>query len=61
MADSPVRPIPAGYHTVTPYLIFKGAAKAIDFCKQAFGAAEVLRMMARTATSATRNCGSARR
>lgn len=31
-------PIPKGYHTVTPYLIVKGAAKAIDFYKKAFGA-----------------------
>lgn len=31
-------PIPKGYHTVTPFLIIKGAAKAIDFYKKAFGA-----------------------
>jgi PhnB protein len=35
---------PDGYHSITPYLIIKGAAAAIDFYKQAFGAAEVLRM-----------------
>ena len=35
---------PEGYHTVTPYLIVNGAAKAIDFYKQAFGATEVLRI-----------------
>ena len=35
---------PEGYHTVTPYLIVNGAAKAIDFYKQAFGATEILRM-----------------
>jgi PhnB protein len=39
-----VKPIPAGYHTVTPYLIVKNAAKAIDFYKQAFGASELMRM-----------------
>ncbi len=39
-----VSPIPAGYHTATPYLIIKGAAEAIEFYKQAFGAEEVLRM-----------------
>jgi PhnB protein len=39
-----VKPIPDGYHTVTPYLIIKGAAKAIEFYKQAFGATELLRM-----------------
>jgi len=39
-----VRPIPEGYHSVTPYLIVKGAAKAIEFYKQAFGATERTRM-----------------
>jgi PhnB protein len=38
------KPIPDGYHTVTPYLIFKEAAKAIEFYKRAFGAAELVRM-----------------
>jgi len=38
-----VRPIPDGYHSVTPYLIVKGAAKAIDFYKKAFGATELMR------------------
>lgn len=36
--------IPAGYHSVTPYLIVRNAAQAIDFYKQAFGATEVARM-----------------
>ena len=36
--------IPKGYHSVTPYLACKGAARAMDFYKQAFGAAEVMRM-----------------
>lgn len=39
-----VKPIPDGYHTVTPYLIIEGAAAAIDFYKKAFGAVEKLRM-----------------
>jgi PhnB protein len=39
-----VKPIPDGYHSVTPYLIVKGAAQAIDFYKSAFGATEVMRM-----------------
>lgn len=38
------RPIPEGYHTVTPYLIFSDASKAIDFYKEAFGATELFRM-----------------
>jgi PhnB protein len=33
-----VKPIPDGYHTVTPYLIVKGARKALEFYQQAFGA-----------------------
>jgi PhnB protein len=36
--------IPSGYHTATPYLVIGGAAKAIDFYKNVFGATEVLRM-----------------
>jgi len=35
--------IPAGYHSVTPYLIVKGAANAIDFYKKVFGATELMR------------------
>jgi len=36
--------IPVGYHTVTPYLIVRGAAEAITFYENAFGAKEVMRM-----------------
>jgi PhnB protein len=39
-----VTPVPEGYHTLTPYLIIRGAAQAIEFYKQAFGAEEVFRM-----------------
>jgi PhnB protein len=39
-----VKPIPEGYHSVTPYLIISGAAKAIDFYKKALGATEVMRL-----------------
>ena len=38
-----VKPIPDGYHSVTPYLIVKGAADAIDVYKKAFGAKELMR------------------
>ncbi len=38
------KPIPDGYHTVTPYLIINGASDAIDFYKRAFGATEIMRM-----------------
>ena len=39
-----VKPIPDGYHSVTPYLIIKGAGDAIEFYKKAFGATELFRM-----------------
>jgi PhnB protein len=38
-----VQPIPTGYHTVTPYLIVRNGAKAIEFYKKAFGAVELMR------------------
>jgi PhnB protein len=38
-----VKPIPDGYHSVTPYLITKGAAQAIEFYKKALGAKELMR------------------
>ena len=36
----PVKPIPDGYHSLTPYLTVRNAARAIEFYKQAFGAVE---------------------
>jgi PhnB protein len=39
-----VNPIPAGCHSVTPYLILNAAGEAIAFYKKALGAAEVMRM-----------------
>jgi PhnB protein len=41
---SKVNYIPEGYNTVTPYLVIKGAAKAIDYYKNVFGASVVVRM-----------------
>ncbi|MGC1452068.1 MAG: VOC family protein [Candidatus Sulfotelmatobacter sp.] len=35
-----VKPIPEGYHTLTPYLTVRDAVRAIEFYKQAFGAQE---------------------
>lgn len=35
---------PPGYHSVTPYLVVRGAAQALDFYARAFGAVEVLRL-----------------
>jgi len=37
---SHVKPIPDGYHTITPVLMVNDAAKLIDFLKEAFGARE---------------------
>ena len=37
---------PDGYHTITPYLICNGAAKALEFYAKAFGAVELFRMPA---------------
>jgi len=40
----PAKPIPEGYHSVTPYLIVKGGVQALEFYKKAFGAEELFRM-----------------
>jgi PhnB protein len=39
-----VKPVPEGYHSVTPYLVCHDAAGAIDFYRQVFGAEELMRM-----------------
>lgn len=39
-----VKPIPDGYHAITPYLIIKGAKQAMEFYTKAFGAKEVFKM-----------------
>lgn len=39
-----IKPVPAGYHTVTPYLVIANAGKAIEFYKEAFGATESSRL-----------------
>ena len=39
-----VKPVPAGYHTVTPYLACGDGAAAIEFYRKAFGAQEKVRM-----------------
>jgi PhnB protein len=38
----PAKPIPEGFHTVTPYLMVRDAEATIDFLKKAFGAKEAL-------------------
>jgi PhnB protein len=40
------KPIPDGYHSVTPYLIINGATAALDYYTRAFGAIELFRMPA---------------
>ena len=44
MKRKKVKPVPAGYHAVTPYLSIRGASEAIDFYKKALGAKELMRM-----------------
>jgi len=39
-----VQPIPENYHTITPWIIVKGAVQLIDFMKEAFGAEELARV-----------------
>ena len=39
-----VKPIPEGYHSVTPYLAIRNASAALDFYQKAFGAQEMFRM-----------------
>lgn len=42
--STPVKAIPDQYPTATPYLACSGAAKALEFYQQAFGAVEIMRM-----------------
>lgn len=44
MTKSNVKPIPEGMSTVTPHLVCRGAADAIEFYKKAFGAVELGRV-----------------
>ena len=39
-----IKPIPDGYHTLTPYLVVRGAADALEFYKKAFAATETFRL-----------------
>jgi PhnB protein len=41
-----VKPIPDGYHSITPYLVLHDATAAINYYKRAFGAIETLRLPA---------------
>ena len=39
-----IRPVPEGYHTVTPWIISRDAAQLLDFVREAFGAEEIARI-----------------
>jgi uncharacterized glyoxalase superfamily protein PhnB len=41
---SKAKPVPDGYHTITPYLNIANAGRAVEFMKKAFGAEESYRM-----------------
>jgi PhnB protein len=41
---SKVRPIPEGYHSISPQLTCRDASRAIEFYKKVFGAKEIMRM-----------------
>jgi PhnB protein len=45
MSKPAVKPVPEGYHTLTPFLICKNAVQALDFYKRAFGAEELSRLV----------------
>jgi uncharacterized glyoxalase superfamily protein PhnB len=44
MSKPAAKPIPEGYHTLTPFLVCKGAADALEFYRRAFGAQELSRL-----------------
>jgi PhnB protein len=56
-----VRPVPEGYHSVTPYLAVQGVHTLLDFLKQAFDATEIFRIPGRMAPSCMPRSGSATR
>jgi PhnB protein len=39
-----VKPVPDGYHTITPYIIIKDAERAIEFYKKSFNAKVIVCM-----------------
>jgi hypothetical protein len=42
--ENAMNPIPEGYHAVTPHLIIRDAARALDFYREALGADELFRL-----------------
>ena len=55
MVTNKINSVPDGYHAITPYLVIRGAAQAIDYYKQAFGATEIMRFQQPDGRSAMRN------
>lgn len=45
IVEMPIKPIPEGFHTVTPYIMVKDAEGYINFLKKAFGAVEKSRVI----------------
>ncbi len=45
MSRPAAKPIPEGYHSLTPFLICKNAVQALEFYKRAFGAEELSRLV----------------
>ena len=45
-----VGPVPEGYHSVTPFIIVRGAAQLLDFLRDAFGAVEIARVRSEDGT-----------
>jgi uncharacterized glyoxalase superfamily protein PhnB len=41
MENTSVKPVPEGYHTLTPFIMVKNADKVLDFIKNAYGAKEI--------------------
>jgi uncharacterized glyoxalase superfamily protein PhnB len=44
--ERPVSPVPEEFHTITPHLVVRGVAEAVEFYRRAFGAEELLRNLA---------------
>jgi PhnB protein len=44
--DAQIKPVPEGYHSLTPYLVVHDGTAALDFYARAFGAVELLRIPA---------------
>jgi len=43
-SGSGIRPVPEGYHTVTPWIVSRDSAQLLDFVREAFGAEEIARV-----------------